>query len=292
MKVIDAVDQGIYFVDRNKIVRFWNKAAELISGYSLTDVIGHSCSDNILCHVDACGTSLCNSQCPLFETITQGIPKEMSLFLHHKNGHRVPVSVRSEPLRDLKGQLIGAVEYFSDTSSRELNAIRIKELECMAMIDPLTQVANRRYIEKELHLRFEEHRRFGVPFGFLFMDIDHFKNFNDTYSHAAGDAVLKLVADTLVKNSRPFDRIGRWGGEKFVAIIQNVNREQLAFLGNRLRVLVQNSFFSLNRKKLHITISIGASVITEEDTIESLLVRTDTLLYESKRMGRNLLTVS
>jgi diguanylate cyclase (GGDEF)-like protein len=169
--------------------------------------------------------------------------------------------------------------------------LRVKELEEMALLDNLTRLANRNYIEKEISVCFEEKKRLGVPFGILFMDIDHFKIFNDTYGHDVGDRVLRFVADTLVKNARPFDLIGRWGGEEFLGIIRNVSRQQLEDLGNRLRVLVESAYIQTESEKLHVSISIGATLICDDDSMETVIKRADTLLYESKRTGRNRLTI-
>jgi len=187
-------------------------------------------------------------------TMADGEAREAEVFLHHKGGHRVPVSVRISTLTDTDGKVIGGVELFSDMSSFKSIENRIKELEEMALLDTLTRLANRNCIEKEILMRLEEKKRFGLPFGLLFMDIDHFKRFNDTYGHDVGDRVLRFVADTLVKNSRPFDMIGRWGGEEFIGIMRNVTSQQLGDLGNRLLVLVESAYLSLQDERLHISI--------------------------------------
>jgi len=161
----------------------------------------------------------------------------------------------------------------------------------MALLDNLTRLANRNYLEKELTIRFEEHKRMGIPFGVLFMDIDHFKKFNDTYGHDVGDRVLKFVANTLAKNLRPFDVVGRWGGEEFIGIMRNVAGQTLEQLGERLRVLVDDSYLMQQGNKLHVSISIGATVTRNDDTVNSLIKRADTLLYQSKQAGRNRLTL-
>jgi diguanylate cyclase (GGDEF)-like protein len=166
----------------------------------------------------------------------------------------------------------------------------MKELEEMAMLDNLTHLANRNYLEKELLVRVEEEKRFGASFGILFMDIDHFKKFNDTYGHDLGDRVLRFVATTLVKNSRTFDVIGRWGGEEFIGIIRNVTLPQLEKIGNKMRILIGRSFLPFGTESLNVTISIGATLMREEDTIPLLLKRADALLYKSKLAGRNRLT--
>jgi len=290
-RILDNLYDGLYFVDRDRVIRYWNKAAERISGYTAAEVVGRSCSDNLLTHVDNNGHSLCLGMCPLAMTMADGEAREAEVFLHHKGGHRVPVSVRISTLTDTDGKVIGGVELFSDMSSFKSIENRIKELEEMALLDTLTRLANRNCIEKEILMRLEEKKRFGLPFGLLFMDIDHFKRFNDTYGHDVGDRVLRFVADTLVKNSRPFDMIGRWGGEEFIGIMRNVTSQQLGDLGNRLRVLVESAYLSLQDERLHISISIGATLVQRDDTMDSLIKRADSLLYESKRAGRNRLTV-
>jgi diguanylate cyclase (GGDEF)-like protein/PAS domain S-box-containing protein len=289
-KIFDVLSDGLYFVDRERIIRYWNKAAELISGFTADEVIGKSCMENILNHVDSDGNSLCKKMCPLAATIQDGTALEARIFLHHKDGHRVPISVRVNPLHDAAGKVIGGVEVFTDISSYEAIETRMKELEGLAMLDNLTQLANRNYLEKELLVRVEEERRFGVPFGILFMDIDHFKIFNDTYGHELGDRVLRFVATTLVKNSRSFDLIGRWGGEEFIGIIRNVTLSQLEKIGEKLRILIGRSFLPFGKDNLHVTISIGATLMRENDTIPLLLKRADALLYTSKMNGRNRLT--
>lgn len=288
--MIDNLYDGLYFVDQSRTITYWNKAAARISGFSATEVLGKSCSDNILNHVDADGNQLCFGGCPLKKTIADAQPREGEVYLHHKNGHRIPVSVRVSVLTNQAGEVIGGVELFTDISNRSSNELRLKELEQMARLDRLTQLANRNHIETELQMRFEEKKRYHVPFGILFMDIDNFKKFNDTYGHAVGDEVLKYVAKTLVKNSRPFDLYGRWGGEEFLGIIRNITGLDLENLGNRLRLLVEASYLAHDSEKLHVTISIGATLVKEGDTIATLINRADSLLYQSKNSGRNRLT--
>jgi len=229
--------------------------------------------------------------CPLAETIADGKPREAEIYMHHKDGHRIPVSVRISTLTDRDGNIIGGVELFTDVSNKATNELRVKELEKLALLDNLTLLANRNYIEREIQSRFEEKNRYNVPFGILFIDIDRFKKFNDIYGHYVGDDVLKFVANTFVANARPFDFYGRWGGEEFIGIIRNINSQDLELLGNRLRYLVENSYIIHENEKLYVTISIGATLVNENDTIDSLIKRADTFLYKSKAAGRNCLTI-
>lgn len=290
-RIVENLHDGLYFVDRDRVITYWNKAAEQISGFTANEVVGKSCSDNILTHVDSDGNNLCTGMCPLAATIADGKPREAEVYMHHKDGHRIPVSVRVSALTNRDGYIIGGVELFTDISNQAANDLRVKELEKLALLDNLTQLANRNYIEREIQSRFEEKKRFNVPFGILFIDIDHFKKYNDIYGHPAGDEVLNFVANTFVANTRPFDIYGRWGGEEFIGIIRNINGKDLELLGNRLRSLTENSYIIHENEKLYVTISIGATLANENDTIHTLIKRADNLMYKSKAAGRNCLTI-
>jgi len=289
--VLENLHDGLYFTDTGRVITFWNHAAERITGYTAAEVLGRSCAANILVHVDTDGRSLCRGLCPLAKTMADCVGREAEVFLRHKDGHRVPVLVRTGPLKDRQGQVVGGIELFTDLSNILANNSRIRELEQLALLDNLTQLANRTYLQREIEVRFEEMRRYGVPFGLLFIDIDHFKRFNDTYGHDVGDEVLKLVANTFTASSRPFDVYGRWGGEEFVGVIRNIGGKDLAAQGNRMRVLVNQSFLMHEDARLSVSLSLGATVAQVDDTLDSLIKRADTLLYQSKKEGRNRLTL-
>ena len=290
-KIIDNLRDGLYIIDQGRKIVFWNQAAERISGFSSAEVVGRSCSENILCHVDDSGSNLCGGSCPLAATMQEGAAHDAEIFLHHKNGHRVPVSVRITPLCDDKGKIIGGVEMFSDNSNKNANDLRLLELEKLALLDGLTQLANRRYLERELEARLEEMSRYDIPFGVLFMDLDDFKRVNDDFGHDTGDRVLQFVAATLNANSRPFDLYGRWGGEEFVGIVRNVSSANLKHMGQRLRKLVEKSFLLEAGENLRVTVSIGATMALKGDSIPTLLQRADALMYQSKAAGKNRLTL-
>ena len=289
--VLENLHDGLYCTDTHRVITFWNHAAERITGYPAAEVLGRSCAANILVHVDTDGRSLCRGLCPLAMTRADCVGREAEVFLRHRDGHRVPVLVRTGPLKDRAGQVVGGVELFTDLSNILANNSRVRELEQLALLDTLTQLANRAYLQREIEARFEEMRRYGIPFGLLFMDIDFFKRFNDTYGHDVGDAVLKLVANTFTANSRAFDVYGRWGGEEFVGVIRSIDAEDLVVLGNRMRVLVNQSFLMHDEARLGVSISLGATVAKPDDTAESLIKRADQLLYRSKKEGRNRLTL-
>lgn len=104
-KVIENINDGLYFVNQEKVITYWNKAAEQIAGFTANQVIGKSCADNILTHTDDEGNSLCAMSCPLAATITDGKTREAEVYMHHKDGHRVQVSVRIMTLTVIRKQL-------------------------------------------------------------------------------------------------------------------------------------------------------------------------------------------
>lgn len=278
---------ALYIVDTNRIIQYWNLAAELLTGFSTEELIGTSCSADILCHIDKHGTNLCKTDCPLAATMNDCKIRQAHVFLHHKHGHRIGVLVRTIPIKNINDEVVGCIEIFTDDNSQAANNQRIKELEAVALLDNLTQLPNRNYLERELHNILEEHRRFGVPFGVFFIDIDFFKLVNDTHGHLIGDEVLKFISKTLSHNSRTFDVYGRWGGEEFIGIIRNTEFEELKNLGERMRILIDNSYIKLADETIHVSVTIGATMVTKEDTIESVLNRSDKLMYDGKSTGRN-----
>lgn len=123
------------------------------------------------------------------------------------------------------------------------------------------------------------------------MDIDHFKDFNDTYGHLIGDKILRFVANALRQNLRTSDSCGRWGGEEFLALISDTNPDGLRITAEKLRALISQTHLEENGLYLHVTISVGAAWAREGDTLESLLQRADKLMYRSKARGRNCVTM-
>jgi diguanylate cyclase (GGDEF)-like protein/PAS domain S-box-containing protein len=281
--------EGIYFVDNNRQITFWNGGAERITGFSKEEVLGKCCMDNILNHVDEDGNSLCMDGCPLHNTIQDGCNREATVYLHHKDGHRVPVSVRAIPIME-NNRIIGAVEIFTDDSEKHEDRRNIESLRNQAMTDQLTGLPNRRFIDSFHSSRFKEFKELGINYGILFMDIDKFKDFNDNYGHDMGDEVLKMVSKTFLATTRSTDLIGRYGGEEFIAIIIEMNEDALLKKAERLRMLVENAKLRSENSELNVTISIGVALINDKDTLDSIIKRADEMLYQSKQNGRNLVS--
>jgi diguanylate cyclase (GGDEF)-like protein/PAS domain S-box-containing protein len=290
-RLLDSLYEGVYIVDRDRTILYWNDAAEQMTGYKRGEVVGKHCWDGLLTHVDNRGTSLCADRCLLHEAMELKKSVEGKVFFHHRNGHEVPVTVRTTPILGDRGTVLGAAQIFSDNSSTEDLGRKIRELERMALLDSLTKLGNRRYGQMNLSGKLRELKRYGWPFGVLFIDIDKFKAVNDTYGHEAGDRVLRLVATTIRNGLRSSDVVVRWGGEEFVAIIASVDEEKLRHVGEKLRALVERSSISLEKETKSITISIGATLARKKDSTAALIKRADALMYQSKEQGRNRLTI-
>ncbi len=289
MKVLDNLYDGIYFLDRDKKIMYWNTGAEKHTGYMESEVIGRQCRD-IFMHVNHEGVRLCNGACPIALTIAKGCLNEDNVYLRHKDGHLVPVIMRIAPIQDLNNQVVVAVEICDENSPRLMLHEKIKELRSLALIDTLTETGNRRYVEMNLIGKLEELRRYDRSFAVLFIDIDHFKIINDNYGHDIGDKMLSAVSKTLSNGLRPFDIFGRWGGEEFVALLVNLNEEHLYSVSERLRLLVEQLVISVNSIDVRATVSIGATLARKNDNINIIIKRADQLMYKSKVSGRNCTT--
>jgi len=286
-ELLDHLDDCVYFVDRDRRLLFWNRAAEELTGFARSEVVGRRCPDNILCHADVNGRALCTDGCPLEQVMTTGKSDQVDVFLRHKDGHRVPVRVKATPILDAQGRAVGAVEVFNHRVAHIEQAQRIKELERLALVDELTRLPNRRHFDDHLGHRLAELHRHGRPFGVLMMDVDLFKQVNDEHGHEIGDAILRLVARTLDASCRAFDIVARWGGEEFAAIISHVDARQLVLVAEKFRAMVAASGLRLPEQSLGVTISVGAAAAQADDTAETLIRRADQSLYEAKRLGRN-----
>ncbi|HQO98315.1 MAG TPA: sensor domain-containing diguanylate cyclase [Anaerolineaceae bacterium] len=290
-EILDHLYDGVYFVDRERRITYWNHGAERITGYLAEQVMGRRCADNILEHVDAAGRLLCTGMCPLAASMLDGQQKEAHVFLRHADGYRVPVLVRVSPIRDENGRIIGAVEIFSDNSELFHTQKRLEEMSQTVYRDPLTGAANRRGIDLILEAASKDVLLRAPSYGLILLDIDFFKQINDTHGHLAGDRILQLVATTLRKNIRPVDEVGRWGGDELLVVLRQVDAAELAVSAETLRSLVASSHILIEEEILQVTVSAGATLIRPDEDPQAALQRADELLYRSKQSGRNRVSV-
>lgn len=193
--------------------------------------------------------------------------------------HRIEVRIPHE--------LVGVADTFN--AMRETIISQQRELEAAALTDPLTGVHNRRYFDQALSQELRRAERFTSQFCLILLDIDHFKNFNDTYGHQQGDEVLKQVASLLQDAVRQVDVVCRYGGEEFVVIMPNCGLDQCRDAAERLRrVLADLPIPLADGTMIAVTGSFGGAVYPEHAiTGDGLLRRADNAMYEAKRHGRN-----
>ena len=158
------------------------------------------------------------------------------------------------------------------------------ELNKLATTDKLTNINNRRKIEELLQHELNRDERFSHTFGLAILDIDYFKKVNDTFGHQTGDKVLQEIATLLTDNLRKTDFVGRFGGEEFIIICPESNKDEAISLMELIRKEIEKYTFKDIGKK---TVSFGLTLSKEGDTIESILKRADKALYEAKNSGRN-----
>jgi diguanylate cyclase (GGDEF)-like protein/PAS domain S-box-containing protein len=289
--IVDNLADGVYYVEPDRTIRYWNRGAERLAGFKASEIVGRRCYDNLLAHVDAQGNSLCHSTCPLAASMIDGESRDVTIWLRHREGYRKPVRVRTAAVRDEAGTIVGGVETFSDASAVVRAVEDADRAHHEALTDDLTDLPNRRMFDAALRGRLENFGRYGWEFGLLVVDIDNFKAVNDEFGHAFGDAVLVGVARTLEGAVRAGDMVARWGGEEFAVLVEASDAAGLAETAERLRALVAQSEVRHEAVVLTVHVSAGGSLASGDDTAESLFERADGALYSAKRDGRDRIAI-
>lgn len=280
--------EGVYVVDKNRKIIFWNEGSHRITGYTSQEVTNSFCFNNILQHVDDTGKQLCLDGCPLQKTLDNGMINEARVYLKHKDGYRIPVMVKTLPIYDDKQSIVAAIEVFTDERFQKQIFQENLELKDKLRIDPLTQIANRHFFDFQLNKKLDEAKVFNNAFGILMIDIDHFKYVNDTYGHLIGDEILKIVAQSLSSNTQKTDLVSRWGGEEFIILVDVNNNDDLLKVAERLRHVVETSSYQLeDGGTIQVTISIGGTIASPLDNVKTLIAKADENMYFAKQNGRN-----
>ena len=182
------------------------------------------------------------------------------------------------------GKIIGKSIKMHDIT--ELTNV-LNQLEELAITDPLTGAFNRRHFETLLSRQMSRAKRQNNNLGLAMLDIDHFKVVNDTYSHLAGDEVLRRVVQTVTNQLREGDIIARFGGEEFIFFSVEDKKSGLITLANRLRLAIENEIIIFDNKEIPVTASFGVTMIAPGQTYEDALAAVDKALYKAKETGRN-----
>jgi diguanylate cyclase (GGDEF)-like protein/PAS domain S-box-containing protein len=284
-KVVDTIPDPTMVIDINTYhIQLLNQSA--LKLYNQGKQIQQEMSCYRLSHKRNNPCEGARDPCPLKEIIEHKIPVSVIHKHYDHHGNVMHVDVRATPIFDESGEnVIQIIESHRDiTATVEME----KKLQHIAQTDRLTQVFNRLKFDEELKNMIAWASLTHNYFGLIMLDLDHFKKVNDTYGHDVGDQVLKNTVKLLRKRIRKSDILARWGGEEFMIITPSTDKDELSILGESLRLAIeQHEHIGVGK----VTASLGASVASSSDNIESLIKRVDLALYESKQNGRNLCTL-
>lgn len=198
-----------------------------------------------------------------------------------KEGSTIWVETTVSGIYNEEGRFIGMLGVDRDIAERKKMEAEIRQL---SVTDKLTQLYNRLKTDETLERELERSARSEIPFSLILLDIDHFKSVNDNFGHQVGDSVLVELANILKNNVRSMDVSGRWGGEEFLIILPETDKEGAMLVAEKLRMSIdQNSFARAGK----ITASFGVSVYNKDPSPETIVSRADSALYKAKEKGRN-----
>jgi diguanylate cyclase (GGDEF)-like protein len=288
--LFETVQQGVVFQGASGEIVSANPAAERILGISLAQMQGRTSMDPRWGTIHPDGSPFPGTEHPSMQALATGQPIKGVVMgvVNPLVAATIWISVNSTPILDKD---TGAVDYvyaiFDDISE----TVRLQqELQAQAHRDFLTEIANRRYF---FHLGARElarAERYGGDVSLIMLDIDHFKMVNDTHGHAAGDIVLKAVAQICKTGLREIDILGRIGGEEFAILLPQTSGDTAREVAERIRNAVQDAAVPAGNGLPAIQVTVSMGVSTEKAvhvSLDDLLQEADTALYKAKHTGRN-----
>jgi len=285
--ILETMPVGLYAVDRDGKIFLWNAGVERITGYLRQEAIGHRCGDAFLEHTDANNNSLQPAALPLLVTLHEGRAVTTRVSLRSKQGSFVAVLLRTEPLREESGKILGAIELIEPLGPASTGERRKNKLAAFGCLDPLTGLLNHSMIEAHLHENLILHSVYPVPFCVMTFSVDNLPKLNQRFGQAAVDTALRTASQTLENSLRPNDFLGQWIEHEFLGILIECNESDAVRAGDRLRKMVEQSNVVFWGDTLTITVSIGATIVHDQDTVGSIVSRSEQALHQSQSAGGN-----
>jgi diguanylate cyclase (GGDEF)-like protein/PAS domain S-box-containing protein len=263
--IVDRVETGVYAIDLEQKISYWNFGAEKITGFLSQDVLGRACRDNILVEYEEHNPLVCAHHCP-FEGARDGAHQEVVTYVRHRSGHVVPVRLWTMALKDRAGAIVGAIKVFSEKvalpelSREEAPRGRPEDL------DTETGVPSRVSTEAFLREQFEVSKKQGRPCGIIAIRLAGFEVFRHAHGMEAGSALVREVARTLKELVRRTDVLGRWGGDCFLAILPGCGLEPLQRVAARMKTVASRVAIPWWGDRLALEMSVRVTMMEAGDT--------------------------
>jgi PAS domain S-box-containing protein/diguanylate cyclase (GGDEF)-like protein len=263
LALLDSLPNGVWFADRQGIIRFWSKRAEAITGFTANEVLGAPFHD-ILSYCGETGQPAAGV--PLRETLEDKLERHAHMFLLHKQGHRIAVEVRTMPVRSATGEMIGASEIIGESKDVAALVRRGRALNQHGLWDEKIESASQEYMQKQLELRLEHFREDGIAAGALLIEIDHLGDRDRNLGREAGDQLLRMVSRTTLLCIRFTDISGRWEHNSILAIMELPASANLTIAAERIRALISASSIRWWGEVVQITVTIACTMFQAGDT--------------------------
>lgn len=303
-QIVDGSSVPTFVIDREHRVIHWNRACEIITGVAGRDIIGTRNQ----------WTAFYDNERPVMADLilNNAVEKDVDLFYHGKNrasqvlagafeaedyfphlgGTGKWLFFTAAPLRNSAGQFIGAIETLQDITLQKQAELSLRASEekfrIMSITDALTSLYNARYFHEQIEIEIRRAVRYQRPLSLLMIDLDDFKQLNDTHGHLEGDRALARVSAEIRQSCREVDTAYRYGGEEFTVILPETGLGVASSLAERLvRQVSANPLCTEAGATVGLTASIGIAELRPGDTAKSLLRRADEGVYAAKRRGKN-----
>lgn len=270
--LLNYLDQGVFFINIEKNLVYWNKSAETLLGYQSAELSNHKCCQ-LTTHIGLNGESLCSEHCPITKAIQEGQPQEEDMFIVHKDGHTILAKVTTVPVYNKVGQLVGVIELISNNALKGIGQEKIKALTKAAFMDSTSELFSKQYIETRLQTMFKESPEKRESFGILYINIVGFRAINEMYGASRADRILKSVAKILSSGITHPTIIGRWHGASFIVILDTAKKSLMLLLADKLKKLISETSLQIGDQNVEITVSIGHAISQSNDSIDYLIER-------------------